>query len=1063
MNKYKTSLLHRPIGLSALVIAFALFGYLSFQNLQVSLAPKGMQAEGLNVSFSWPQGNRTENIEKIVRPAEEIFRGIKGIERIKASVWDTGSRFMLELDSDAKVQDISKLVIQDLDDHHHRFPKDMRRPNVYFGSMDDLPILWLFFSAGQLELHEFRQTLIENILPAIMKIEGVGKVDHYLDDRGAVEIVMNSELANSANTNFNSLMSHLRATEPLNIYLDDQAQHGDAFVKIRSDDLQTTNLGKISAGDSHDLNDVAKIYKGLYGSENRNLVAGKEGEFIQISPSADANSYIVSKLVYEKIQDLCQKYGVDSQILLATHLLIDSAFEELMSSALYGGIGALLILLVFLKQWRLAFMVTISLPVSLGASMISQNIIGQDISMFTLIGYILAVGIVVDNSIVIGEALVDRAGFSDFYERTEGIKRVLKDLFLPIFVSTLTTLAIFTPLFLIDLPGGLKTLMFAIGMPIFWCLIGSLVLALVILPVMFLYLYPHGIQQRQDGSWATTLKSLYEKVMIWVFRHTWVSLVLCLSLLITGPLLMYQKVSSGEIESQQEVDMRILHFNIRVRKKLEIGAIEKDLKVWHNLLEQHKEKLDIKSISFSYSEWGCNAILSLKPFDSKGRKPEEIKSEIAKILSPTLNIAMDEHFYTDIEDKKNKKGNKLGANPKGRSGYHGRRGRLSEGNDPKSKTQDIWLMVMGQNLQELESNWNKLIPHLEDLDGVVQIGNEEEDRGAVLLRLNEESQKYGFTTETIAEQLRFFTSSQMIMSMDPKWDLRIGASRDEPLTLNSLMRLKIKNDQGIAFPLEQLVSRNSGLPDQRISRINSMNYQRYKFSAHKDKVQEIRKQLPNMVAQTDLKWGYDIGFDLDHNDSEKEINSGYFMIFVSILLIYFIMGILYESFLSPIAVMMTVPLTLVAVFSWIMAFDISMSVMVILGLLFLCGVVVNNGIVLVDRLSKDMPMKNIRSNPECWNILARSASMRFMPVLLTSLTTICGGLAMASGQSKIMGMSVSELGITMTIGMCGATQFTLFVVPLVYVYLAHISRFFKWLFLDKKFFIPNLFRRVHLA
>jgi multidrug efflux pump subunit AcrB len=86
-----------------------------------------------------------------------------------------------------------------------------------------------------------------------------------------------------------------------------------------------------------------------------------------------------------------------------------------------------------------------------------------------------------------------------------------------------------------------------------------------------------------------------------------------------------------------------------------------------------------------------------------------------------------------------------------------------------------------------------------------------------------------------------------------------------------------------------------------------------------------------------------------------------------------------------------------------------------------------------------------------------------MPVILTSLTTICGGIAMASGQSKIMGMSVSELGITMTIGMCGATLFTLFVVPLVYVYLASIAHFFRWICLDKKLFIPNLFRRVHLA
>jgi HAE1 family hydrophobic/amphiphilic exporter-1 len=1024
-----------------------------------------MQAEALNVSFNWPQGTRIEMIEKIVRPAEEIFRSIKGIERIRASVWDTGSRFMLQMDSDAKVQDISKLVIQDLDDHHHRFPQEMRRPNVYFGSMDDLPILWLFFSAGKLETSEFRRSLIENILPEIMKVEGVGKVEHFLDERGAIEIVMDPEVSNSSNTNYDQLMGHLRAAEPQNIYLNDQTQHGDAFVKLRSEDLDSSNMGKISAGDSHQLDEVANIYKGLYSNENRNLVAGTEGEFIQISPSADANSYKVSKLACEKILELCHEYGVQSQILLATHLLIDSAFQELMNSALIGGIGALIILLIFLKQWRLAFMVTISLPVSLGASMISQNLMGQDISMFTLIGYILAVGIVVDNSIVIGEALVDRAGFSDFNKRTEGIKNVLKDLFLPIAVSTLTTLAIFTPLFLIDMPGGLKTLMFSIGMPIFWCLIGSLVLALVILPVMFLYLYPNGIQQKDDAGWAKKLKSSYEKLLLWIFRHTWISLTLCLTLLITGPFLMYRKMSSGDIDSGQSIDMRILNFNIRVRKKLELDTIEKDLRVWHKKLEQHKEELDIQNISFSYSEWGCRAILSLKPFDSKGRKPEDIKSEIAKILSPTLNIAMDEHFYSDIEDKKdkNKKGKTFGNGQPGKKRYHGKKGRPSGSNDPNSKTQDIWLMVMGQNVQDLENNWNKLVPHLEDLEGVTQIGNEEEDRGAVVLRLKEESRNLGFSTAALAEQLKFFTSSQMIMLLDQKWDLRIGVARDAPLTLNSLMSLKVKNNQGVEFPLEQLVTRSSGLPDHRLSRINSMNYKRFKFTAQKNNVKDIRKQLPDLVAKTDMKWGYDIGFDLDHKDSKNEINSGYFMIFVSILLIYFIMGVLYESFLSPVAVMMTVPLTLLAVFSWIVTFDISMSVMVILGLLFLSGVVVNNGIVLVDRLSKDMPMRNIRSNPECWKILAQSASMRFMPVILTSLTTICGGIAMASGQSKIMGMSVSELGITMTIGMCGATLFTLFVVPLVYVYLASIAHFFRWICLDKKLFIPNLFRRVHLA
>lgn len=1020
-----------------------------------------MRAESISVSINWSEGSSGEFLDKIVRPAEEIFRKVKGIKDVHARINHTNVRFRLELISDQDINEISRQITQELDDYRDRFPEEMDRPNVYFGSSEDTPVLWMFFSAGELSRAQFEKILKDHVLPELQKIEGVGRIENHMEDRGAVNIVMNADSVMAAKADMNKITGHIRSAAPQSVYIESPEQGRSQLVKVRSEDLNDGNIGSIAAGDVYQLDEISKIAKYDYKSQFRNLVSGKPGEFIQILPTADANAYSVSKNVYLRVVELCDEYQLEHQILVATHELLGAAYYELLNSAVVGGIGALMILLIFLRNIRLAFLVTLSLPVSLGTSIIAQNLMGQDISMMTLIGYILAVGIVVDNSIVIGEALVKRAGVSDFYRRTELIFSVLSDLALPITVSTLTTLAIFVPLYFIDMDSNLKMVMTSIGLPILWSLIGSLILALFILPMIFLYIFPKGIEDQSAVSWNLKIMGCYEKLMYFMFSHTSVSVLICLGLLITGPLLMYRKVNEDRKNVSMKADMRLLIFNIKVRKKLDPDGVENDLKVWSGMLEKHKEELGIKTVSFSYSQWSATAIISLNTFDDKNRLPEDIEKEIALILSPTENIAMSQHFNKDVsgkedDERSNKKPYQRNSNTK----IVGINHKTKEKNNRKEATEkeSIKLMFMGQSDAELYHNWKKVVSLLEDLDGVDQIVDDDLEKGAVVLRIKKESRDFGISQTSLVEQLRFYGYNQTLLRLEDKWDVRVGRGRDDLIDLSSLMAIKIINAQGVQVPLEDLVYRSSAPFETELKRKNSMNYMEFSFVVDKTKVAAIKKELPEIAKRADLKWGMDMGYNLEHHQSERDMQSSLWILLSALLLIYFIMGILYESFLSPIAVLMTVPLTMLGVFCWLDYFEVPLSVMVILGLLFLLGIVVNNGIVLIDRLSKDMPMNKIKSNKECWDVLSKAASFRFMPVILTSLTTIAGGLAMVSGQSKILGMDVSELGMTMTIGMIGSTMFTLFVVPLIYLYLAQVTNFLRWFVKEKQAYLPYLFK-----
>lgn len=1015
------SFLNRPIGLAALMATYILFGVMSFNQLQVALFPKGMSATNLHVSIKRNEVIGGELIDQVVRPAENIFRSIKGIKKISSSIQNTDVTFNLEVDENEDTGEVSREISQAFDDRMHQFPEGTERPKVSFGSSEDTPVIWLFFSAGNLEHQALKQLLIDEVFPEIMKVDGVGRVEHYLMKGGFRDITLDLEKTISGNVNTSKLVSHLRHSGSKNISVKSIDSDRDLVVKVVPEDLSHTGIRSIQLNESHKLGDIAEFSKQGFTTFNRNLVNGEPGEFIQVYQSADANTYNVSKKVFEKVNELCREYGIGSQILIATHHLLDSAIEELLTSALIGTLGALILLFLFLRRVRLALMVTLSLPFSLGTSLIAQNTMGEDVTILSLIGYILAVGIVVDNCIVIGEALVDRAGDADFNERARKIKMVVSDLALPIVVSTSTTIAIFIPILFMKVNPIEKALMMAVGMPILWSLIGSFILALFVLPVLFLYLYPNGTIDRPSPKWINSLKRGYENLMYWFFSHKLLSIILCLLLIIPGPIMMVQQYKDGSGQFKTDHDMRILVFHLRVREKTDIETVERELKKWLDILSRHKEELSIKSVSFNYTGWYTTVIVSLNPFDPKGRTPEDIKKEIASILPPTLHLAMGEHFNKKVKPQKEDQEKK------------------------KAKKERIKIMMMGQNTSSLINKWKDLSSVLEQKEGVLEIEDNNIDKGAVVLSLLPQSRELGFSSSSIAQQVRIYSWNQILLRMEDFWILRIGAGKESTPPLVSLLPMKIRNEKGVQLPLESLVARSSGTSHAKLRRENGMTYMKFSFLVEEGVLEKMKKQLPKISKEAGLKWNHDIGYNLKDREAIIQKEKRYLVLMFSILLVYLIMGILYESLLAPVSVMMTVPLTLLSVFCWLSISEVQISVMVMLGLIFLTGIVVNNGIVLVDRLSKEMPMANVSSTPECWSILAKAARQRLIPVLLTSLTTISGGIAMSIGEAKILGLSVDDLGLTMSIGLCGATIFTLFIVPLVYLYLAHSMLFTKWL------------------
>lgn len=1031
----------RPIGVLAVLAALLVLGALTLPSMRINLKPEGLTAPLIWVRLSMDTESSTEALEELTRPAEEILRGLPGVDSVGSNTEGGSVRLYVMPAANVTLTTLSNQVSEALDNNRHRLPGNAR-PRIGTFSESDPPMVAAAFNPGNYDDATFRDVMERELMPQLLRIPGVAVVQHNLEGEGTLLVAFSPEHATATRTDLNKVAGHFTAAQPRSFQLPvrQDGQRREQVVRLRSEDLTQSRLADTPITPTNQLKEIALV-EPLPSNYGRWVtVDGKPGCTMSIYPAPDANSYAASKAVTAVLERESERLGIRYVLQSATHVQIDAAVWELIDAAMWGALFSVLFLLLFLGRLRLALLVCASLPLSLALAVLAMACHDNVMNLFTLMGFLLACGMVVDNAIVVGEALLRARGSGDPVERKIALRRAVSGVSMAIVVSTLTTVALFVPVLVIENPWVRISIM-SIGEPIIWCLLGSLAVGLILVPMVFPRLYRKGLsgsdgRSRGHARWLMACERAYGRFLAWFLLRPLMGVVLVLVLVTPGLACWWflQEVPKTEQEDDRHIGM-----SVRIRGNPTSAQLREAFTEWQQQIAAQQRELAITSVICDWRLDRGRLNLYLDPIDPQRRHENDIQSAITTLLKPGLYIALSDHYSrasseaVKLPDPNAKKEDTAKTD----GGRSGRRKSSSSGGWASSSR--LYFRLMAPNEESIDLAWEKLRPVLADTPGVTNPGPLTEppptETELVLTRAAEER---GWRADQLSGQVTRYGGTRQLLTMPDGWALAVGPLESTKRTLRRLLGIEVRQSGGDIERLENLVERREVPTQDEIRRRDGLSQRDYWMMVEPTSHIRIRNSLPDLLARADVPPATQIGLSWYEEYRAKQQWQMVIAMVLAGVIVYLLMGVLYESVLAPLALMVTVPVVFLSVQGVFKLTGMQLDNMVQLGSFLLIGVVVNHGVVLIDRIGSCAPMYRLDRIQKRLPLLAVAAGARrrFTPVVLTSLVTIAGAFPMIFGDGRISGDSIAGLGASLAIGMALGMIFTLLVVPVIYRWLA---------------------------
>jgi multidrug efflux pump subunit AcrB len=611
----------------------------------------------------------------------------------------------------------------------------------------------------------------------------------------------------------------------------------------------------------------------------------------------------------------------------------------------------------------------------------------------------------------------------------------------------------------------------SIGEPIIWSLLGSLAVALILVPMAFPKLYrasshQNGKLHRRRANWMLSMERLYGRILGWFMLRPFMGALLVLGLTLPG---LFGYCYLKDVPRSEEEDNRYIALSVQIRGNPSAVELADAFSKWHQIIEPKKKELAINSVIFDWQLDKGLVHLYLDPIDSLRRHENEIQELVVSLLPPQLAIALDEHiiragsYSVKIPDKNSSDSSKNMS--KGDDKYSGKSSsRRSSGRSSASSRSHqgkssfrsssisssisssssssgstrISFRLMAQDEETIDIAWEKLRAVFEETPGVVNPGPTiEEPTTETELVLTRNAEERGWRADQLSRQITRYAGTRKLLTMPNGGDLTIGPLEREIRTIETVKASEVIKSDGDAELLENLVSRREAATQGEIRRRDGLNQRDLWIYVKNSERDDIRGHLNDYLDLADAPSGTQITLSYWEEHGKKEREQMILATILASIIIYLLMGVLFESILAPLSLMLTVLIAYFTVQAALKLLGIQLDNMVEVGLFLLIGVIVNHGVVLVDRLSHSVPLKRLdrRQNYYPMMALAAGARRRFTPVVLTSLVTIAAAFPMIFGHGRFNGDSIAGLGVTLAVGMFCGLFFTLFVVPLVYRWL----------------------------
>lgn len=1017
----------RPVLTIMCSLLVLLMGFVSLSRLPIELFPD-MTKPVITISTDYDDAGPEDVEETITMKVEEAVSAVEGVKKVTSVSREENSRVYVEFEWGVDLDEITNDIRDRLDRIVKSLPDGVDRPTIRKYNTDNIPILFLGIESN-MDMLKTTKMIEDQILYRFERLPGVGEFSLRGERIRQIQVNLDYDKIMALKLDIKDINQKI-IDNNLN-YSAGNVDDGSFEINMRTSgqfshlgELGQTAIATMADGSIIRLDQVAEIKDTTEKKSRVAYINGKPGLLAIVRKRSGYNTVAVADAVMDEIKRVNHEFPQIKIIQIVNNATyIENAINNVSATALQGVWLAVLILLLFLRNIRSTLIISVSIPLSIVGTFALIYFAGYTLNMMTIGGLALGIGMLVDNSIVVLENITRHRdhGMSGPNAAIEGTHEVTA----AIIASTLTTLVVFLPL--VFMRGMAGILFKEFSSVVAFSLLCSLIVAVSVVPMIAARVVKpsragKGLSGRlftMSGKMLDALDMAYKHLIDIVLNHRIKTCLIVIALL-GGTLFLIKYVGTELMPVTDEG-------RIRVSVELAEGTRLDNTKDYMTTVAKIVDKAVPETrTSLTLAGDGNSHLgtirMTLVDLKKRSRSSEEIAETLRKLLAKLP-------------------GAKIRVRAEG--------SRITGGGS--SGEESIQVKVRGHEIDTAYNICHQIEDALSDVPGVTDT-RVNQDKGAPEDKIVLDREKINsvkVSVDAIAKTLRTIVAGVVSCKFregGEETDILIKIKDADRMNPSDILDQIVLNRDGKPIVLRNLVSVKRGRAPTQINRENRERTMTVLVNIGDrplgDVVNDIRKKIDECVV---MPPGFSYYISGDYEEQQESFYELMFSLIMAILLVYMVMASQFESFLHPLVVMFSVPLSIIGVVLMLLLTGTTFNMQSFIGCIMLAGIVVNNAILLVDQTNQNREKNNLSIR----DALEEAGRTRLRPILMTTLTTILGLLPMALGLGS-GGETQAPLARAVIGGLTSSTMITLLVIPVVYSllesFVAFIKiKFHKWL------------------
>ena len=1016
MSIYKNAV-NKPITTLMIFTAVMVMGFYSLVKMPIDLYPE-MDPPYISVMTTYPGANASDIESNITRILEDALNSVDALKEITSTSTDNLSIINLEFEWETNLDEATNDIRDVIDLVIKALPDGAERPRIFKFNTSMMPIVFYAVTAKE-SYSGLEKLLDEKVVNPLNRIDGIGSIGIMGAPKRVVYVDADPRLLDAYNLTIEQIGNTI-ASENMNLpsgsvkmgQIDYQLRvQGEFNASSRIENLLVGSL----AGKPVYIRDVATVRDSIKDITLDEKINSETGLRMFVMKQSGANTVKVAREVRKEVDKLQKSLppDVQFQLIMDTSDFIKGSINNLSQTLLWAFLFVVLVVLYFLGRWRATFIIVLTIPISLIVSFLYLFITGSSINVISLTSLSIAIGMVVDDAIVVLENItrhVERGATP-----REAAIYATNEVWLAVIITTLVVVAVFFPLTLV---GGMTGVIFnQLGWIVTITVVTSTLAAISLTPMLasrLLKIRPKKEKVKRFSYENTIEKSLdwldnfYEQTLRWALRHKMVTLLISLAIFV-GSLFLLKFIHT---DFMPESDESRITAAVELQTGTRVEETIKTARYLESVIQEKLPEIELMSVSSGADDEGgmfslfttagsnmINFMMRLKPIEERDRSVWDIASVLREEMA-----ALPEIINFNITTS----GGGIGGG---------------------SSTVDV--EIYGYDFDITNKVASEVEARLQNIPGGIDVDvSRKDDKPELQFVLDRDKlAMHGLTTAYVSNILRNRVIGMLASKYKEEgeeYDIRVRLKEEFRNSITDLEELTVVTPAGARVKLKEL-----GQVEEYWSPPNIEHKRReriVKVSVKPDRIAlgELAKRVEVAVQDIEVPQEVLMNIGGTYEDQQESFMDLGLLMIVSLILVFIVMASQFESFSMPFVIMFSIPFAFTGVILALLLTGTTLSLVAALGAVLLIGIVVKNGIVLIDftNLMRDRGM-------ELYDAIAASGKSRLRPVLMTAATTILGmlPLALSTGEGSELW---KPMGITVIGGLIFSTIVTMVIVPVMY-------------------------------